>query len=41
MRRLGFLALETKTAVCAWALMSNHAHLVVCSGAEGLARFMR
>ena len=40
-RRLGFVALETKTAVYAWALMSNHAHLLVCSGAEGLARFMR
>jgi len=26
-RRLGLLAVETKTAVYAWALMSNHAHL--------------
>ena len=41
MRRLGLLAVETKTAVYAWALMSNHAHLLVCSGAEGLAKFMR
>ena len=40
-RRLGLLALETKTAVYAWALMSNHAHLLVCSGAVGLAKFMR
>jgi REP element-mobilizing transposase RayT len=40
-RRLGLLAVETKTAVYAWALMSNHAHLLVCSGAEGLAKFMR
>jgi hypothetical protein len=38
---LGLLAVETKTAVYAWALMSNHAHLLVCSGAEGLAKFMR
>jgi hypothetical protein len=34
-RRLGLLAVKTKTAVYAWALMSNHAHLLVCSGAEG------
>ena len=40
-RRLGLLALETKTAVYAWALMSNHAHLLVCSGSVGLAKFMR
>jgi putative transposase len=40
-RRLGLLAVETKTAVYAWALMSNHAHLLVCSGAVGLAKFMR
>ena len=40
-RRLGLLAVETKTAVYAWALMSNHAHLLVCSGAMGLAKFMR
>ena len=40
-RRLGLLAVETKTAVYAWALMSNHAHLLVCSGAAGLAKFMR
>jgi putative transposase len=40
-RRLGLLALETKTPVYAWALMSNHAHLLVCSGALGLAKLMR
>jgi REP element-mobilizing transposase RayT len=40
-RRLGLLAVETKTAVYAWALMSNHAHLLVCSGTAGLAKFMR
>src|SRR5688572_28835201 len=40
-RRLGLLAVETKTAVYAWALMSNHAHLLVCSGPTGLAKFMR
>jgi putative transposase len=31
-RRLGLVAVETKTAVYAWALMSNQAHLLVCSG---------
>ncbi len=40
-RRLGALAEETRTAIYAWALMSNHAHLLVCSGALGLAKFMR
>jgi putative transposase len=40
-RRLGLLAQETKTPVYAWALMSNHAHLLVCSGILGLAKFMR
>lgn len=40
-RRLGMLAAETGTAVYAWALMSNHAHLLVCSGPLGLAKFMR
>jgi putative transposase len=40
-RRLGLLAEETKTPVYAWALMSNHAHLLLCSGVLGLAKFMR
>jgi putative transposase len=40
-RRLGTLAVETRTPVYAWALMSNHAHLLLCSGAMGLAKFMR
>jgi putative transposase len=40
-RRLGSLAVETETAIYAWALMSNHAHLLVCSGRLGLAKFMR
>ena len=40
-RRLGVLAEETQTAVYAWALMTNHAHLLVCSGPVGLAKFMR
>jgi REP element-mobilizing transposase RayT len=40
-RRLGLLAEETRTPIYAWALMSNHAHLLVCSGSLGLAKFMR
>lgn len=40
-RRLGALAEETQTLVYAWALMSNHAHLLLCSGSLGLATFMR
>jgi REP element-mobilizing transposase RayT len=40
-RRLGLLAEETRTPIYAWALMSNHAHLLLCSGVFGLAKFMR
>lgn len=40
-RRLGLVAEETQTVIYAWALMSNHAHLLVCSGPVGLAKFMR
>ena len=40
-RRLGALAEETRTPIYAWALMSNHAHILLCSGASGLAKFMR
>jgi len=40
-RRLGALAEETRTPIYAWALMSNHVHILLCSGALGLAKFMR
>jgi len=40
-RRLGLLVEETQTVIYAWALMTNHAHLLVCSGPVGLAKFMR
>jgi len=40
-RRLGTVAVETRTPIYGWALMSNHAHLLLCSGAMGLATFMR
>ena len=39
--RVGELASATDTKVYAWALLSNHAHLLVASGAKGLAQFMR
>lgn len=39
--RLGQCALDTKTAIYAWALMPNHAHILLRSGAGGLASFMR
>jgi REP element-mobilizing transposase RayT len=40
-RRLGSLAEETRTPIYAWALLSNHAHLLLCSGSLGLAKLMR
>ena len=40
-RRLGEVAAASGTAVFAWALMSNHAHILLASGPMGLAKFMR
>jgi putative transposase len=40
-KRLGDLAEETKTRIYAWALLSNHAHLLLRSGPLGLPKFMR
>ena len=39
--RLGRLAHETGTSIYAWALMSNHAHILLRSGPQGLGNFMR
>ena len=39
--RLGTLAKETGTAIYGWALLSNHAHILLRSGATGLPTFMR
>jgi putative transposase len=39
--RLGKLASETGTSIYAWALVTNHAHLLLSSGPAGLAKFMR
>jgi len=39
--RMGMLAQNTGTLIFAWALMSNHAHILLKSGESGLAGFMR
>jgi REP element-mobilizing transposase RayT len=39
--RLGKLSDETATAIYAWALLSNHAHILLRSGPGGLSGFMR
>ena len=39
--RLGRLASELNTDIYAWALLTNHAHLLLRSGPRGLPAFMR
>jgi len=39
--RLARLSKVTGTSIFAWALMTNHAHLLVKSGEQGLSAFMR
>jgi putative transposase len=39
--RLGQLAQETGTRIFSWSLLTNHAHLLLKSGPEGLPNFMR
>ena len=39
--RMGGLAQETETRIYAWAILSNHAHILLRSGPKGLARYMR
>jgi putative transposase len=39
--RLGELSQKVQTAVYAWALMTNHAHIFLRSGPQGIAAFMR
>ncbi len=39
--RLGDVATATGTTLYAWALLPNHAHVLLRSGPTGLARFMR
>jgi len=39
--RVGILSQETGTRIVAWALMSNHVHLLLFSGPIGISTFMR
>lgn len=39
--RMGDIASDTKTAIYAWALMTNHAHILLRSGPKGVSTFMR
>jgi REP element-mobilizing transposase RayT len=39
--RMGTVALKTATSIYAWALMTNHAHILLKSGQQGLSAFMR
>ncbi len=39
--RMGTIALETETLIYGWALMTNHAHILLRSGPSGLSRYMR
>jgi putative transposase len=39
--RMGKLAHQTETAIYAWALMTNHAHILIRSGPPGLSVYMR
>ena len=40
-QRLGELSVDTKTGIYAWALMTNHAHILLRSSEIGLSGFMR
>ena len=39
--RMGKLVSETETVIYAWALMPNHAHILLRSGPHGLSKYMR
>jgi putative transposase len=39
--RMGDLAQETETSIYAWSLMTNHIHILLKSGQQGLSHFMR
>ncbi len=38
---MGQVASQTYTDIYAWALMTNHAHILLRSGPAGLPKFMR
>jgi REP element-mobilizing transposase RayT/transcriptional regulator len=39
--RMGSVASDTETSIYAWALMTNHAHILLRSSTAGLSTFMR
>jgi len=39
--RMGDLSTQEKTNIYAWALMTNHAHILLRSGPSGLSRYMK
>lgn len=39
--RMGEIALDTETGIYAWALLTNHAHILLRSSTHGLPKFMR
>jgi len=39
--RMGTIASETETPIYAWALLTNHAHILLRSGPFGLSNYMR
>ena len=41
LRRMGEIAQETGTSIYAFALLTNHAHILLKSGEQGLSTFMR
>ena len=40
-KRMGELSTDTNTSIYAWALMTNHAHILLRSSELGLSGFMR
>jgi REP element-mobilizing transposase RayT len=40
-KRMGEIATDTNTTIYAWALMTNHAHILLRSGVHGLSKYMR
>jgi len=40
-KRMGHLAVDTQTVIYAWALLNNHAHILLRSSEYGLSNFMR
>ena len=40
-KRMGEIASDISTTIYAWALMRNHAHILLRSGNKGLSGFMR